>query len=63
MPRSALQQRATTSGGLVKTSTQLQPAQLERIDEIAEREGLSRAAIISRLIGKGLEAEQSGAAA
>lgn len=62
MGLSAQQQRAVTSGGLMRVSTQLRMTQLQRIDAMAERDGLSRAATISRLIDRGLDSEECAVA-
>lgn len=61
MGLSAQQQRAV-AGGLMRVSTQLRLAQLQRIDAMAERDGLSRAATISRLIDRGLDIEDCAVA-
>lgn len=55
--------QAREAEGRAKLSFDMSKTTLHEVDEIAREEGLSRAAIISRLIDKGLEAERQGAAA
>lgn len=53
-------QRQTKGGdSLLRTSIQLRPETVAKLDAICDRENLSRAAIISRLIEKGLEVESA----
>lgn len=56
-------QRTTPGVRLVQTSMQLRPDTLEVIDALAMKEGLSRSAIIARLIDRGLQTEKVGVAA
>lgn len=56
------QLRGVGPDALVKTSIQLRPSIVAKLDELSVRDNLSRAAVISRLIDRGLEIEQAVAA-
>lgn len=47
--------KATTRGGLIKTSLQFSPGLIEEMDRIAAERGLSRSAVASELLRSGLQ--------
>lgn len=61
--RSAQRQlRGTGPDALIKTSIQLRPETVAKLDALSVRDNLSRAAVIARLIDRGLEVERAVAA-
>lgn len=45
-----------TSGGLIKSSVQFTVGQIEEIDRLAADRGISRSAMVSDLVRRGLDA-------
>lgn len=56
--------KATTTGGLIKTSLQFAPGEMDRIDKYAAQRGCSRSLAVCDLVEKGfrlLKIERAGA--